>query len=294
MPLSADVSINTPETVSTRRVEKVKGSHLFKNLGYSLEKGNQKGKFLESAIFSVGGYDWSIRYYPNGETRTKDDYTSIFIFLKSEAECVQAQPSFIMLNQDGHPLSEGRTVPVYTFSSDKDYAIGLGNFVKRSAFVSLIKDDCLVIRCTVTVFKAFPAEVEPVFPLLVPPPDVQLSHLLEDGYGVDVTFEVNGQTFNAHKCILASRSQVFRAQFYGLLKEKSDTIIKIEDMEAPVFKTLLHYIYYQTVPEFEESNEGEKKHNTKLMAEHLLVAADRYGLERLKIICESILYGSIY
>ncbi|KAJ3687075.1 hypothetical protein LUZ61_016239 [Rhynchospora tenuis] len=151
--------------------------------------------------------------------------------------------------------------------------------------------DCIVIRCIVTVFKDFPVEVESIFPLHVPPSDTEeLSHLLEAGYGADVTFEVNGVTFNAHKCILAIRSRVFRAQFFGPLKEKSDTIIKIEDMDAQVFKSLLHFIYSQTIPEFEEINGSEKKHN---MAQHLLVAADKYDLERLKIICQNILYSSI-
>ncbi|KAJ1691722.1 hypothetical protein LUZ63_015877 [Rhynchospora breviuscula] len=293
MLLSTDDSLDTPETVSTLRVEKVKGSHLFKIMGYSLQRNIERGKFLESATFSVAGYDWSITYYPNGNLKALDDYTSLFIYLKTEAQLVKAQPSFTFLDQDGNPLSEKRTTDVFNFSSvekrTSDY--GFLSFVKRSTFESVLKDDCLLIRCTVTVFKDFPVEVEPAFPLRVPPPDVhQLSLLLEAGYGADVIFEVNGVTFNAHKCILALKSQVFRAQFFGPLKEKSDTIIKIEDMDAQVFKSLLHFIYSQTIPEFEEINGSEKKHN---MAQHLLVAADRYDLERLKIICQNILYNSI-
>ncbi|KAJ3684863.1 hypothetical protein LUZ61_014027 [Rhynchospora tenuis] len=290
MSLSSVASMSTAETTSTLRAVKVTGSHLFKIMGYSLQKDIAKGKFLESASFNVGGYDWLIKFYPNGQRMTKNDETSIFVFLKSEEEYVKAQPSFIILNQRGNPLSERHTTSVFTFSDDNE-GFGFLSFVKKTAFESVIQDDCLVIRCTVTVFKTFPVEVEPAFPFHVPPPDLQqFSHLLEDGYGVDVTFDVNGQTFSAHKCILAAKSEVFRAQFFGPLKEKSDTIIKIEDMEVPVFKSLLHFIYSETIPEFQEINGSEKKHN---MAQHLLVAADRYNLERLKLICQSILYGSI-
>ncbi|KAJ4782780.1 BTB/POZ and MATH domain-containing protein 2 [Rhynchospora pubera] len=296
MSLSDGDSSNIPETASTLRVEKVTGSHLFKIMGYSLQTDIAKKKFLESATFSVGGYDWSIHYYPNGVKSTEEDYTSIFVLLKSEAKYVKAQPSFIILNENRNPLSARLTTEVYTFTSDNKDSYGFPKFVKRSALQSLsgdLKNDCIVIRCTVTVFKTFPVEVEPAFPLPVPPPDMQqLSHLLEAGYGADVTFKVNGQRFNAHKHILAAKSQVFLAQFFGPLKENKDKIIKIEDMEAPVFNSLLHFIYSETVPEFEEVSGSKKKHNNEL-AQHLLVAADRYDLDRLKIICQNILYGSI-
>ncbi|KAJ3687078.1 hypothetical protein LUZ61_016242 [Rhynchospora tenuis] len=274
-------------SASTRNVEKVKGSHLFKIMGYQLEKDIEKGKFLESVTFIVGGYDWSIGFYPNGDTKAEFDQASIFLHLKSKGHSVKAQPSFIILNENGNPVSE-RTPRVHTFSKENE-GYGFSSFMKKSLLELVAKDDCLAIQCTVNVFKAFP--VEHVLPVVVPPPDMQqLNHLLEAGYGADVTFEVKGQTFNAHMCILAMRSKVFRAQFFGPLKEKSGTVIKIEDMEAPVFKSLLYFIYSETVPEFQEVNELAKKHN---LAQHLLVAADRYDLERLKIMCENILYGNI-
>ncbi|KAJ4769417.1 BTB/POZ and MATH domain-containing protein 2 [Rhynchospora pubera] len=292
MSLSPDDSFDAPETVSTLGFEKVTGSHLFKIMGYSLHKDIGINEYLESATFEVGGYDWSIGYYLNGDIKSKYDQAPIFVCFKSKTEIVRAQACFMIVNENGDQLSDGIITDVRKHQI-KNQGFGLPDFVKRSEVESFLKDDCLLIRCIVTVFKAVPVKIEPAFQILVPPPDTQqLSHLLVDGYGADVTFDVNEQTFNAHKCILAARSLVFRAQFFGPLKEKPDTIIKIEEMEAHVFKSLLHYIYSQTVPEFEERNESDKKHNTEL-AQHLLVAADRYDLERLKIICESILYGSI-
>ena len=62
--------------------------------------------------------------------------------------------------------------------------------------------------------------------------------LLESKTGADVSFEVDGEVFAAHKVILAARSPVFRAQLLGPMKEKNMECIRVEDIEAPVFKVL--------------------------------------------------------
>uniref|UniRef100_A0A8R7P9H2 BTB domain-containing protein n=1 Tax=Triticum urartu TaxID=4572 RepID=A0A8R7P9H2_TRIUA len=56
--------------------------------------------------------------------------------------------------------------------------------------------------------------------------------------------------------------------------------VTIKDMQPDVFSALLHFIYTDTLPE------GDK--NTE-MIRHLLVAADRYAMERLKLVFKSIL-----
>ncbi|VAI92233.1 unnamed protein product [Triticum turgidum subsp. durum] len=64
------------------------------------------------------------------------------------------------------------------------------------------------------------------------------------------------------------------------MKEKCSQDVKIDDMEAQVFKALLRFIYTDTVPEFENQEDS-----VTLMAQHLFAAADRYGLDMLKLIC---------
>lgn len=51
-----------------------------------------------------------------------------------------------------------------------------------------------------------------------------------------MTFEVNGESFTAHKLVLAARSPVFRAQLFGPMKDQNTQHIRVEDMESPVFK----------------------------------------------------------
>jgi speckle-type POZ protein len=65
-----------------------------------------------------------------------------------------------------------------------------------------------------------------------------IGHLLTSGKRTDITFEVDGEMFPAHKVVLAARSPVFRAQLFGPMKDKNMKCIKVEDMEAPVFKVL--------------------------------------------------------
>ncbi|XP_078156607.1 BTB/POZ and MATH domain-containing protein 2-like [Carex rostrata] len=239
-------------TDCVRRIEKVTRSHMFRIEGYSVDKNIGKGNFLESTIFDVGGYDWSIQYYPNGSLGTEIDDISIFLYHKSKSEGTKAQVCFTILDQSGCALPLNKTTDIKHFKTFDD-SWGYKSFCKRPELESKITDDCFVIESVITIFKVFPVE-QPLH-IVVPPGNIpqQLGSLLENGNGADVTFEVDGQLLSAHKCILAARSPVFSAQFFGPMKEKSDTI-KIEEMEARVFKALLHFIYNDTFPEFEETS----------------------------------------
>lgn len=114
----------------------------------------------------------------------------------------------------------------------------------------------------------------------------QLGKILEGGEGADVTFNVGGQIFSAHRCILAARSPVFHAQFFGPMSKKSFDNVEVEDMEATVFEVLLQYLYTDLLPELQSSASA-------ILAQHLLAAADRYSIERLKTICEQWLSKTI-
>jgi speckle-type POZ protein len=59
-------------------------------------------------------------------------------------------------------------------------------------------------------------------------------------------------------------------------------------MEPKVFKALLHFVYTDTLPEV---NEGDD--DGVAMAQGLLVAAHRYGMETLKSICGDMLCNHI-
>ena len=52
-------------------------------------------------------------------------------------------------------------------------------------------------------------------------------------------------------------------------------------------QTLLHFIYWDALPDLEELVGSTSKWASTLVAQHLLAAADRYALERLKLLCEA-------
>lgn len=58
-------------------------------------------------------------------------------------------------------------------------------------------------------------------------------------------------------------------------------------------QALLHYIYWDSLPDLQELTGLNSKWATALMAQHLLAAADRYGLERLKLMCEACLIEDV-
>ncbi|XBH95398.1 hypothetical protein VPH35_085964 [Triticum aestivum] len=68
------------------------------------------------------------------------------------------------------------------------------------------------------------------------------------------------------------------------MEESSGSLIEICDMEPDVFESLLLFIYTDSISMLEmASNKGE---TDVVMATHLLVAADRYNIGRLKLMCE--------
>jgi speckle-type POZ protein len=116
-----------------------------------------------------------------------------------------------------------------------------------------------------------------------------LGNLLTTGEEADVTFQVEGEDFSAHKIVLAMRSPVFKAELYGPMKGKTTRKITVQDMQPAVFSALLHFIYTDALPSMEDLDDDERKE----MVKHLLVASDRYAVERLKMICEGILCKSL-
>ncbi|XP_066160652.1 BTB/POZ and MATH domain-containing protein 1-like [Oryza sativa Japonica Group] len=104
------------------------------------------------------------------------------------------------------------------------------------------------------------------------------------GASADVTFQVGAgsgaRRFGAHRCVLAARSPVFEAELYGPMVERdAGRVIRIDDMDPQVFDALLDFMYTDALP-------GMRKRDAVAMSQQLLVAADRYDLKRLRLLCE--------
>jgi len=111
-----------------------------------------------------------------------------------------------------------------------------------------LRDDRLTIECVVTVRKEPRVSRTWALPSIrVPGSNLkrQLGGLLESGDGADVAFAVAGETFSAHRLVLALRSPVFKAELCGPMRELGGAAqpIAVEDMQPEVFRAMLHFIY---------------------------------------------------
>ncbi|KAM0924576.1 hypothetical protein ACQ4PT_004562 [Festuca glaucescens] len=262
------------------------------------------GELISTSAFMVGGHQWCIYYRPNGCDPSSADFISVYISLcgdDDEAEEVtEAKFEFSFVDQvEYQKPMHIRATETCSFSS-KGHIHGYSQFVKRDALERLahLKDDCFTIRCDIMVCKD-PNTGDAVGTLS----DVHqhFDHLLQNKVGADVAFEVNGETFAAHRCVLAARSKVFMAQLFGPMAENNtSSVIHIKDMEAKVFAALLRFIYTDSFPEMdkdnnmeEEGGQNEEEVEVVMWLQDLFVAADRYDLQRLKFLCEEYLAEDI-
>jgi hypothetical protein len=97
----------------------------------------------------------------------------------------------------------------------------------------------------------------------------------------DIVFVVEGIHVYAHK-ILCLRCLYFRAMFAGEMRESRAQEVVIPDVRHSIFLALLEYLYTDDAAEVQLD-----------MAMELFEAADKFGVERLKAICEHRLLQSI-
>src|SRR6185436_11645398 len=70
---------------------------------------------------------------------------------------------------------------------------------------------------------------------------------------------------------------------YGQMKERRAQRLTVEGIQPDVFKVLLQFIYTDSLPEWDDLDAEEYCE----ISRHLLAAADRYAMDRLKLLCAS-------
>lgn len=250
------------------------GHHLLTIHRYYRTKGIPTGQCARSLPFIIGGYRWCIDYYPNGVCREVADYISLCLVLDEDVVApVMAQHGMRLA---GSPAEEERAVPQVSTQAERFLswtALSFTMFIRRQELESskYLRNDLFTIRCDITILN-YIRGVPPFIP--EPPCDLrqEFAKLLETEMGADVVFEVGGETVAAHRCVLAVRSAVFAAELFGPLKEgnaaTTGVVVRVDDMEAEVFKALLRYVYTGKLPEMCKEDED-------VTCQHLLVAADR-------------------
>uniref|UniRef100_A0A0E0DCK8 BTB domain-containing protein n=1 Tax=Oryza meridionalis TaxID=40149 RepID=A0A0E0DCK8_9ORYZ len=269
-----------PSPASTA-VTTTRANHVLKIDGYSGTLSANRYRSLSSFPFNAGGHTWHINYRRMGSSDSSRDYISFYLVLED-----QVADEITVTAQITRCRPKPHTTRPFSFSPDCS-SFGFNKFILRKDLEESehLKDDRFAIGVDVVIV----TKDEVSFVQAPPPSDIHRHYgdLLSSKLGTDVKLIVGGEAFTAHRLVLAARSPVFKIELFGTTEERTTpNAIPINDTDAQVFRAMLSFIYTDTWPEIDQENEAA-------MAQHLLIAAERYGLDRLKLMCEDRLCNGI-
>ncbi|KAF8646547.1 hypothetical protein HU200_065768 [Digitaria exilis] len=218
---------------------------------YEQTKNLNIGQSIPSNAFSAGGYMWRVHYFPHGVNKANEgNCISILVQLVSKSRNVNAIWEAFMLDKGGEPC--------HRTAARSDY----------------LTEGHIVFVCAIMVVRGGV--------IRVPPPDIKehFGKLLDSTDGTDVSFAIDGETFHAHRVVLAARSPVFKAKLLGSMVEATMSSITLHGIAPATFRVMLQFMYTDALPGDDELGGPPVD-----MIQKLLAAADRYALDRLKLIC---------
>uniref|UniRef100_A0A0A9A749 BTB domain-containing protein n=1 Tax=Arundo donax TaxID=35708 RepID=A0A0A9A749_ARUDO len=242
---------------------------------YEQSKQLAVGTAIHSDAFAAGGHMWRVKLYPRGAVVSDNGtYLSLYIELlnKSVTRSVSAIFEVFLMDKDGQPSPLAATRTKLLFQS-QDW--GWPRFIPLAHLErDHLTEGHIRLICAIMVLS------DSSIP--VPPSDFakHLGTLLDSTDGTDVSFTIDGETLHAHRAVLAARSPVFRAELLGSMAEAQMASIALQEITPATFRFMLRFIYTDALPGDEELGDPPTK---SLM--QLLAAADRYALDRLKVMC---------
>ncbi|KFO30080.1 Speckle-type POZ protein [Fukomys damarensis] len=278
------------ESWSNTQIKVVKYSYLWtiSNFSFCLDETCES---IRSSAFPPGANDelqWCLGVNPKWLHEESKDYLSFYLLLvscpKNEA---WAKFKFSILNAKGEEIKSKESQRACRFVQSKGW--GLRRFIRRDFLLNeakrLFPDDKLTLFCEMNVLQDSVNISGQNTTNTVKVPECRLADelagLWESSRFTDCCLCVAGQEFQAHKAILAIRSPVFNAMFEHEMEERRKNRVEISDVEPEVFKEMMWFIYTGKAP------------NLDRMAHDLLAAADKYALERLKVMCEDSLCSNL-
>ncbi|TVU04996.1 hypothetical protein EJB05_48143, partial [Eragrostis curvula] len=252
-------------------------------VNYELFKYRAIGKSICSEPFSTGGLMWRVNCYPSGRDGSHGgEYVSIFFELVSKSKSVHAIYEAFLIDKDRQPCHEvAYRSNAHLFETGSER--GWSQFVARTELEEVyLTEGHFTFVCAIMVIR------DSSIP--VPPPDIgeQFSNLLDSSDGADISFVVDGETFHAHRAVLAARSLVFRAELLGSMAEATMSSITLHEITPATFRIMLQFVYTDALP-----GDDELWDSSTEMMQNLLAAADRYALDRLKLMCAQKLWDDV-
>lgn len=246
------------------------------------------GDLIKSPLFTTVTdveFKWRLYLYPKGRKESEKDYISVFLMPCKAISSEILLTAQLTLHAFRNTEQICKSV-CSSFNYQLSNGFGKPSFLKRSLLITdetsdILIDDNLTIFCTIS-FNSTNNILENNDLFICKLKELNhLENLIEDDKFADVTLVVGGTTFKAHKCVLANKSPVFAVMFEHSMKEKMNNEVTIEGTDPKVFKEMLQFIYTGEV------------NDIRNIAEDLLAEADKYFIERLKIMCEEALVENV-
>ncbi|XP_065205324.1 speckle-type POZ protein-like [Planococcus citri] len=256
-----------------------------------------EGSTLYATTFSITAnrkFKWNFELKPNGETDDKDTISVYLMNCSFVKDKVYAKLNVFILDSNRNKVF-AKVTKVNEFDREIDHCnLGFKEFLKKD---DIFRNNLLIGNALTIMFEIEFSAVhgdaikktvhECIKPKLFPDLPAcnlkkNLRQMLKRGEFSDVTLISNDdKEFPAHKNILMANSPVFATMFKHDMKERRLNRVEIDDMDAETVYQLLRYIYT-----------GKCKSLKKVPAD-LLAAADKYGLDRLKLMCAEELGATI-
>jgi speckle-type POZ protein len=228
-------------------------------------------------------YPWRIFCYPRGrDPADNGEYVSLCLALKTPRSINDViLDAFVMGKGGAHARESGQVISTKNWGHTR--AVMWDRFVKRSDLEQLYgATGVATVVCGVMVFSNNP--------LAIPASNIvkHLGDMLDCTDGSDVSFSVGGKIFHAHRAVLAARSAVFKAELFGSMAEAQMPCITLHEIDPATFERMLRFIYTDALP-----TNLEFRDTPIDVFHHLLAAADRYAVDRLKLVCAKRILDSL-
>ena len=202
---------------------------------------------------------------------------SRIMFQSSNYKVLASKFSFSVLDHL-NVFQAGKTLVNTWFISDGRFK-NISDIIKIEAekFDQCLHSGTLTVQVN-AILKFFSNPIESVSKFSIasePNPNIAMKVLLEEGIFSDVTIRTSTKTFNVHRAVLASHSDVFKRMFEINMREKQEGIVTIPDIEPEVMTELLTYMYTGCAPDL------------KTHAKEFLLTADKYNISHLQVLCEN-------
>lgn len=260
----------------------------------NFSKYDSVGQSITSLYFGIQRNEqdfWYLLCYPCGKKPDSDDDLSLYLHchnpaskfiepqLKYKLSIITADFKSKNEREDNHP----------GFLNDADAGLGYQCFIKRSELLAkgnaYLPNDRLTIACKLTWI---PENIAKQKSTIINIPEDNRHNILklliqDKNVGEIVTLQVHDSEIKVYKGILASQSRVFAAMFGNEEKKYKQNVIVINGMAARVCYKMANFL----------QSKDDDLHDCNDYLDELLEAADKYGLDRLKALCEEALYENL-